>query len=268
MTGPNETRPRAGERAYWSRIGSQDPAPDRLWRAHSDAVNRGLLARWLPAGGGGRVLKTDLFDEAFGGGLIESLRDRYRLVLGIDVAEGVIRAAREAGTDGPGVRCDVRRLPFRDGVFEAIASISTLDHFPGRPDLVTALRELHRVLAPGGLLVLTLDNRANPIVGIRNLLPFRLVNALGLVPYYVGHTAGPWSAPRLMAESDFDLVESETVMHCPRILAVALSRLLERRAGVATQGRFLRVLLVFERLRGWPTAPWTGHFVALRAIRR
>ncbi|MGH7557250.1 MAG: class I SAM-dependent methyltransferase [Gemmatimonadota bacterium] len=268
MTGVDEAQGRAGDRAYWSRIGTRERARDRLWRAHSDAVNGRLLKRWLPAQRGGRVLKTDLFDEAFGDGLVEVLRDRYATVLGIDISQSVIRAAREGHADHQWARCDVRSLPFRDAAFQAIASISTLDHFPRRADVVTALRELHRVLAPGGLLILTLDNRANPIVGMRNLLPFRLVHAMGLVPYYVGHTVGPWRARRLLVEAGFDLVDTETVMHCPRVLAVPLSRLLERRAGGASQARFLRFLLAFERLRGWPTAPWTGHFVALMAIRR
>lgn len=241
---------------------------DRLWRDHSDAVNARLLVSWLPAKRGGRALKTDLFDEAFGRGLVEKLDGRYDWVLGIDVSPSVIRAARKRGRERRGVCCDVRVLPFHDGAFQAIASISTLDHFSSAADMVAALRELHRVLAPGGVLVLTLDNRANPIVGMRNLLPFRFVHALGLVPYYVGRTVGPWRARRLLIETGFDLVEAGTIMHCPRVLAIPLSRTLERRAGVEGQTLFLRILLAFERLGGWPTRWWTGHFVALRAIAR
>lgn len=267
MRSVDEAGDRAGERAYWSRIGVERTR-DRLWRAHSDAVNGRLLERWLPGERGGRVLKTDLFEEAFGRGLVERLSRRFATVLGIDVSQSVIRAARERSVDCRGVRCDVRALPFREAALEAIVSISTLDHFPDRTGIVTALRELHRVLAPDGLLILTLDNRANPIVAIRNLLPFRVVHALGLVPYYVGHTLGPWEARRLLADCGFDPVETDAVMHCPRVLAVPLARILERRAGDTGRARFLRLLLAFERLGGWPSRSWTGHFVALKAIRR
>lgn len=266
-----EAGPRSiGDRSYWSRLGESwsDRRRDRLWRAHSDAVNMGLLGRWLPERRGGRVLKTDLFDEAFGEGVVESLRERYGTVLGIDVSQSVIRAARDRGLERRLVRCDVRALPFRAAVFEAIASISTLDHFHDQAGITTALGEIHRVLVSGGLLVLTLDNRANPIVGLRNLLPFRVVHALGLVPYYVGYTVGPWAARRLLVESGFDVLERDAVMHCPRILAIPVSRVLVRRLGDSGQERFLRMLHAFEALRRLPTRWWTGHFVALRAIRR
>ena len=43
----------------------------------------------------------------------------------------------------------------------------------------------------GGTLLITLDNGRNPLVALRNLLPFSLLRRLGLVPYYVGPTLGP-----------------------------------------------------------------------------
>lgn len=212
-------------------------------------------------------MKTDLFDEAFGHGMVDLLRGLYGTVLGIDLSESVIRSARIEAAGARAVRGDTRSLPFGDAAFDAVVSISTLDHFDRLGEVTTSLREIHRVLAPGGSLVLTLDNRAHPIVWLRNLLPYRLVHALGIVPYYVGRTAGPWQARRLVAECGFEIEESDTILHCPRVLAVPVSRRLERAAGPATRTGFLRALLAFERLRTWPTAPWTGHFVAIRAIR-
>ena len=37
---------------------------EKVWRAHSDAVNDALLRCWLPPETTGQLLKTDLFDEA------------------------------------------------------------------------------------------------------------------------------------------------------------------------------------------------------------
>lgn len=270
LKGPAD-RPRPdSDSSYWGRVGQTwtDSERDRLWRAHSDAVNRRLLEDWLPARQPGRALKTDLFDEAFGRGLLDLVADRYDRIVGIDVAPGVIHEARGRAPRHLVVLCDVRALPFRDRGFEAVASISTLDHFSSPADIPVSLRELHRVLAPGGLLVLTLDNRANPIVALRNLLPFRLVHALRLVPYYVGRTVGPWRARRLLIDGGFGHVETRTVMHCPRVAAVPVARMLDRRAGDGGRARFLRLLLAFERLGEWPTRWWTGHFVALRARAR
>lgn len=266
---PDGLRRAARDRRYWSRIGQRWRArgPDRLWRAHSDAVNAPMLRRWLPPDGGRRALKTDLFDEAFGEGLLEPLAQRFSTLVGIDLSEAVIEEGVRKCTGIAAVRCDVRALPFTDGAFGAVASISTLDHFRRAEDMVEALAELRRALVPGGCLVLTLDNPANPVVGLRNRLPFRLVRASGLVPYYVGVTAGPRRARALLEEAGFDVLEVTALMHCPRVLAVPVCRWVDRFAPGA-RGALLAFLGTFEGLGRWPTRFRTGHFVALRGVRR
>ncbi|MGH7587131.1 MAG: methyltransferase domain-containing protein [Gemmatimonadota bacterium] len=259
----------AGDRGYWSHLGERWKArrPDRLWRAHSDTVNARLLRRWLPEEAAGRVLKTDLFDEAFGEGLVEPLAERYATLIGIDLSQIVIEEGVRGRSRITGVRCDVRALPFADAAFTAVASISTLDHFRREEGVVAALAELRRVLAPGGRLILTLDNPANPIIGLRNRLPFRLVHAFGLVPYYVGVTAGHRRARALLESAGFEVLEVTALMHCPRVLAVPACRLVDR-FGPDARARLLGFLGAFERLEGWPTRFRTGHFVALRVVRR
>lgn len=51
---------------------------------------------------------------------------------------------------------DLGRLPYRDGAFACIACISVFEHLDVRVRQA-CLREFHRVLAPSGLLILTLD---------------------------------------------------------------------------------------------------------------
>lgn len=50
------------------------------------------------------------------------------------------------------IQGDAQSLPFDDGVFDVVVSFETIEHVP-RPDLV--LREFKRVLAPGGLLIIS-----------------------------------------------------------------------------------------------------------------
>jgi SAM-dependent methyltransferase len=259
----------AGDRGYWSRLGERWKArrPDRLWRAHSDAVNARLLRRWLPREAGGRALKTDLFDEAFGEGLVEPLAERFVTLVGIDLSQAVIEEGLRNRSGISAVRCDVRALPFADGAFTAVASISTLDHFRREEGVVAALLELRRVLVPGGSLVLTLDNPANPIIALRNRLPFQLVHAFRLVPYYVGVTAGHRRARALLEGAGFETLEVTALMHCPRVLAVPACRIVDR-LGPGARARILAILGAFERLEAWSTRFRTGHFVALRVVRR
>lgn len=238
-----------------------------LWRLHSDAVNRRLIQRWLPRGGAERVLKTDLFDEAVAAGLYPELAGRAESFTGIDISVPVLNAARSRYPRMEAVRADVRRLPFAAGEFELVVSLSTLDHFPRIEDIGLALRELHRVLEPGGLLLLTLDNGANPIVAIRNALPFEHLHRLGVLPYYVGATYRPRPLRGVLGREGFRVNRVGAVLHCPRILAVPAAARLARRGSERSEARFLRLLRGFEVLGRLPTRSLTGHFVAVLAVR-
>lgn len=93
-------------------------------------------------------------------------------VVDVGCAEGVLRGAsgpgrtRVIGLDRsptmlaahpPPVVCgDARRLPFRDGIADAVTALNVLYHLP---DPVPALREVARVLRPGGSLVVSTISR-------------------------------------------------------------------------------------------------------------
>ena len=255
---------------YWDTVAEawQEAHPQELWRVYSDAVNVALFSRWMPEDGVKRVLKTDLFDEAVGEGLYPLLASRAQCVFSIDVSSLLVQAACSRHHGLRATRADVRRLPFADGAFDVIVSNSTLDHFAALDDLVIGLRDLHRVLRPGGELLLTLDNLANPIIALRNALPIRLVQRLGLVPYYVGVTCGPHHLRRLLAQAGFEVREVRAMLHCPRVFAVALARVLKRRAQMKTQRLYVRFLMAWECLSRWPGRFLTGYYIAVRATKR
>ena len=232
-------------------------------RAYSDDVNRRLLARWLPTHAT-RILKTDVFDEAVSEGLYPVLRQTADVVVGIDLSAESVAAARSRYPELQTHVCDVRELPFPDASFDAIVSNSTLDHFASFDDLVAGVRELARVLSPGGQLVITLDNAWNPLVALRNALPFRSLNRLGLVPYFVGVTCGPARLRVVLRQAGFDIVEMSAVMHFPRVIARVLGSGYPSRRRPAA----LRALGLLECLSRLPTRYVTGQFVASRAVRR
>ncbi len=230
-------------------------------------MNTALLARWLPQRDGLRILKTDLFDEAVASGLFPLLRSAAARVAGIDVSPAVVAGARRRYPELDAVVADVRRLPFADGEFDVVVSVSTLDHFETADDLRAAFTELRRVLAPAGELLVTLDNGRNPVVALRNRLPLAILRRVGVVPYFVGETCGPSRLRRILGEAGFDVRDAAVVLHCPRALAVLGASVLERRAGERGRERYLRFLRGFERLEGPPTRSVTGYFAAARATR-
>jgi len=84
------------------------------------------------------------------------------LVTGIDPSPESIRAAEAAGA--PRTRfvvSDSVRLPFSDGTFDLVYSNGTFHHIP-HADHPAILRELHRVLKPGGDLFIFENNPFNP----------------------------------------------------------------------------------------------------------
>lgn len=254
---------------YWDAVSEAWRGAQRygLWRGHSDAVNRAWVQHALPQRGVGHLLKTDLFDEAFGEGLYGLLAVSAQHTTGIDISSATVAAAARRHAGLQAAQADVRHLPFDDGTFDAIISNSTLDHFQRQGEIVAGLRELHRVLAEGGCLLLTLDNPANPAVALRNALPFGLLNRLGIVPYYVGATCGPGRLRAVLRTVGFEVLELGGLLHCPRMLAVGATRAFSH-ASLAAQRWLLRSLWAWERMAGWPSALVTGHYLAVSAVKR
>ena len=260
--------PDAGsDAAEWNRVAEKwlDHNPHPLWREHSDAVNTRLLEQWLPCPPVQRILKTDLFDEAVSRGLVPVLSNYAEHVIAIDVAPTAVGSAARKYPALAAASADVRALPCESGSFDAVVSLSTLDHFENARDISSALSELFRVLKPNGMLILTLDNGANPIVAVRNALPYALTHAIGLVPYPVGRTLTPGRARAAVTRAGFTVSEMITIMHSPRVLAVPLMSAVEKRAWRSLQDGILRTALAFERLGSLRTRRLTGHFIAIRA---
>jgi SAM-dependent methyltransferase len=270
MTSVAQAGPRVRRRTptdEWNAVAEEwlEHVPHNLWRKHSDAVNAILVDRWLPYGMLDRVLKTDLFDEAVTSGLYPVLTRHASSVAALDVSAAIISAAVARYPKLKPYAADVRALPFEPDAFDAIVSNSTLDHFETKADIDAALKELYRVLKPGGTLILTLDNAANPIIAVRNSIPYRLTHAARLVPYPVGKTLGPSSSSKAAISAGFEVLETTTVMHAPRVLAIPLMNAAERWGRPSLANFLLRLAMWFEKLGTLPTRGATGHFVAIRA---
>jgi len=122
------------------------PVYDRLMGWLRRPPDRELWARLLELPVGGRLL-----DAGGGTGRVsETLRPLVGQIVVCDISLGMLRRARaRGGIDG--VRSDAARLPFPDAGFERAMVTDALHHFRDQQQVI---RELARVLAPGGVLVI------------------------------------------------------------------------------------------------------------------
>jgi SAM-dependent methyltransferase len=142
---------------------------------------------------------------------------------------------------------------------------SSLDHFENKDDITVALAELNRCLSPGGCLVVTFDNPHNPIVRLRNSLPFKFMRAINLVPYFVGATYNRADIANHFAALGLRVTHVSAIVHVPRAPAIWLASFGERISGRGVSRVLLRVFQAFDTLEVTPFRFWSGYYLAVRA---
>jgi len=134
--------------------GQFGPAIYADWRSSSlgeivEGLEHALLFRLA-----GELAGRDVLDVGCGDGtLAASFAEAGARVVGCDAdARMMARAAQKHGVEGPRfLRADATRLPFADASFDLVSMITVLAFIPDAP---AALREVARVLRPGGCLIL------------------------------------------------------------------------------------------------------------------
>jgi len=250
------------EHEYWNQTASRIVPPhfQKEIALYKKKVHLDLVYRWALPGAYKRLLKTDLFEEAFGkDSLLEELSTSYGQAIGIDISGEVVARAKGNFPHNPLLVSDVRHLPFKDRSFDLIVSNSTLDHLR-LGTFSSAIRELWRILQRGGCLILTLDSRHNP----PHLLSHTLRNRMGRFHvercYSMGETVG------LLEGCGFHVLDHTVIYHIPpginflakhlqSIMGNMIQRLMEC---------FLHLSRVFDAL---PTRYLTGRYIAIKVLK-
>ena len=159
-----------------------------------------------------------------------------------------------------GVLSDVRALPFPSGSFDAIYSMGTVEHFA---DTDGAVREIFRVVRPGGRVVIGVPNRWDPF--LRPLLVV-LLYRLGLYGYGFEKSYSRRTFRRMLTRAGFEVTAETGILFIPgwlRMLDLACytwARPLSRLTGLA--------VAPFHHLSRW--LPWLrryGYLLATVAVR-
>ena len=121
-------------------------AEDRHWwyRGRRTVLERVLADLRLPA-------RARILDAGCGSGRNMIEFARHGTVTGIELSDTSVALARERGA-GEVVEGSVLEMPFDADAFDLAASLDVIEHLQ---DDLQALRELRRVVAPGGSLLVT-----------------------------------------------------------------------------------------------------------------
>lgn len=115
-----------------------------------DSVQKSILSDLLGSSIDGLVV-----DLATGSGRIGYwLNDRADAVVGVDLSMKMLQAAQQKGISSL-IRADAVRLPFREESFSVCVCVNALTLIP---DYREVLREIRRVLLPGGRLICNFAN--------------------------------------------------------------------------------------------------------------
>jgi 2-polyprenyl-3-methyl-5-hydroxy-6-metoxy-1,4-benzoquinol methylase len=159
---------RTSYEAWHLRAQSEHAKADRPWH---DLLFRYLRARDLV---GCRVLEIGCGRGELACHLAAG-KATPRVLVAADFAESAVRLGRVRATrEDLDAICwtvaDMQHIPFRDGTFDTVISCETIEHVPVP---VEALREIHRVLRPGGCLLMTTPNYFGPFGLYRGYLRLR-----------------------------------------------------------------------------------------------
>jgi SAM-dependent methyltransferase len=172
-------------RQFWHGVGNRFPdLGGAVSTQYYEANEQRLFLEHFPPLKGLRILKTDLWDEAKNTRILVWAAAQGARAYGVDIAEPVVRQASRSFRDRLSSRDvlkatvgDVRDLPFADASFDAIYSMGTIEHFD---DTERAVREIARVLMPGGRAIIGVPNRHDPF--LRPLLA-TVLQAMGWYGY-------------------------------------------------------------------------------------
>jgi SAM-dependent methyltransferase len=185
---------------------SFNDAVTRFWGWAAPAYNLPVLQQWVYRPAHDEVIaqlrahsSARVADIACGTGILADRIERElhpAEVYGVDMSEGMLNQARARSTGVQWLRGPAEQLPFDDGALDAVVTTSAF-HFFDQP---SALRDFHRVLAPGGVAaVSTLSARQ------------RLLQGPSTSKWKVAHHPSPAEMRRLFEGAGFTVAEQHRV---------------------------------------------------------
>lgn len=252
---------RARQRRDWDRIaasvGDLHGAPSTAYYRRCEIA---LLEHALGGLAGKRVLKLDLWNEAFNTRILHWMADQGAEAHGLDlsrlVAHRAHRNTRRAGHAPRLVRADIRELPYATGSFDAVYTMGTIEHID---EYAQAVAEVRRVLRPGGRAVIGVPHKWN--LFLRPALVW-LLDRFGKYAYSPEKAFGAGELRRTIAAAGLTVRSRTGILTIPGLLRIADVFCYTRRIPLYRLTPL--ALWPFERLE--TRYRWPGRFGYLMAM--
>jgi 2-polyprenyl-3-methyl-5-hydroxy-6-metoxy-1,4-benzoquinol methylase len=190
------------------------------------------------------------------GAYVEAILRRTPHVVGVEYNPSAVEAFRQRTGLTDVVRVgDIANLEFDDHSFDVVLLNEVLEHVP---DDMATLRELHRVLRPGGVLALLSPNRLYPFEqhGLKTRNGRVIAHYVPLIPYvpllvgkrlfrYTARNFWPWQLRRMVVQAGFEVTHQSYLWQTFEGLSSATPRWLRALAPVLR-----RLSFMLERIPG------------------
>mgnify|MGYP006287881503 CR=1 FL=1 len=196
-----------------------------------------------------RVLKTDVFEEAYGReDIVRYLSARSKTVYCADISHEIISDARQKRYKNAAYVCqNINEFSFRSNTFDFVFSSSTL----GYADSVSrAVGETYRVLIPGGRAVLSFNNKMN--IGFRIMTCICMI--FRIVPFSMSKSFTPRELERILQERGFRIERTEPIVHVlpfQQMLIHVLRKLRCEKGAVNLITRYSNSTLRLKKYTAW-----------------
>jgi SAM-dependent methyltransferase len=239
-----------------------------LWNAPTTQYYRrmevALIRRAFGPLKGKRVLKLDLWNEAFNTRILEWVAEEGAEVVAFDASKVVTaRARRQAALRGRNLKvacADMREIPFVDRSFDCVYTMGTIEHIP---EYVECLREVRRVLRDGGRAVIGVPYKWDPF--LRPLL-VRVLELLGRYPYAPEKAFGARELQRDIESAGLEVLDRTGILALPG--ALRMLDLFFLKHGVPLGGLTSALSAPFEFCESrFPAAARAGYLMAMVARR-
>lgn len=223
-----------------------------------------LIKGWAKGVGGKRILKTDLYEEAFGtDNFLFWVAQQKAQVFAADISRAIAAKAKLNSLRSKNNLLnfsvsDIRNCAFKDDSFDLIISNSTLDNL-AYCDIRQSLYEMKRILKPDGLIILTLDNAHNPLYTLGYIIE-KLANTN---KYYQDKCYSLREAETLVGDVGLIVEDSTAIVHIPTPFN-KIALILKGIHNVYSERIIRRCISLFSNLGRKRTKFLTGWFIALK----